>query len=220
MNARPVRSTPAGDWFLPVDGGAGSRLRVADGVGAGAVRRIRDLGLPGLLPIGNVVAANGQVWLRTPQPPAPALEDLLDAPLTGEDATAVLTVVVRLLVELHARRLVHGHLDGRAVFLDPDGTPLVVMVDAGPGGPDRDADAVGQMAALLADAWCSDDARASAALRRCGGLARTAGLVAALAALPPVACGPAPGRSQAVTRCAGPAAGARTGRRVHSGATS
>jgi hypothetical protein len=187
MTARMVRSTPAGDWFLPADGGSGSLLRVADGVAAGDVRRIRDLGLSGLLPIGNVVAANGQVWLRTPQPPAPTLDDLLDTPPGGADAVAVLTVVVRTVAELHAQGLVHGHLDGEAVFLDPDGTPLVVMIDAGRGDPAQDLDAIAEIAGMLADVWCSGDTPTAELLRRCAGVARSTGPEAALEALAPVA---------------------------------
>jgi hypothetical protein len=194
MTARSVRTTPAGDWFLPSDGGSGSLLRVADGVAAGDVRRIRDLGVAGLLPIGNVVSADGQVWLRTPQPPTPALDDLRGAPLTGPDAVAVLTVVVRTVAELHARGLVHGHLDGEAVFLDPDGAPLVVMIDAGRGDPAQDIDAIADIAAMLADVWCSGDAPTAELLRRCAAVARSAGPAAALEVLlpaPRVAGGPA-----------------------------
>jgi hypothetical protein len=194
MTARSVRTTPAGDWFLPADGGSGSLLRVADGVAAGDVRRIRDLGVAGLLPIGNVVAANGQVWLRTPQPPTPTLDDLRGASLTGPDAVAVLTVVVRTVAELHAQGLVHGHLDGEAVFLDPDGTPLVVMIDAGRGDPAQDLDAIADIAAMLADVWCSGDGLTADLLRRCGAVARGTGPDAALEALLPasqVSGGPA-----------------------------
>jgi hypothetical protein len=202
MTARSVRSTPAGEWFLPADGGSGSLLRVADGVAAGDVRRIRDLGLAGLLPIGNVVAADGQVWLRTPQPPTPTLDDLRGAPMTGADAVAVLTVVVRTVAELHARGLVHGRLDGEAVFFDPDGTPLVVMIDAGRGDPAQDLDSIADIAATLAHVWCSGDAPTAELLRRCAAVARSAGPEAALEALLPAprACGhaavgtlPAPG---------------------------
>jgi hypothetical protein len=196
MTALPVRSTPAGDWYLPADGGAGSLLRVADGVAADAVRRIRDLGLPGLLPIGNVVAENGQVWLRTPQPPGPALDDLLDAPLTGEDAVAVLAVVVRVVAHLHARGLTHGHLDGRAVLLDPDGAPVVVVVDAGSVAPDRDAAAVATMARALAAAWCTRDPGLASRLRRCGELVGSAEPGAALDVLAAEPGGPAAARRE------------------------
>lgn len=181
MTTCPVRTSTAGDWFLPSDGGAGSLLRVS----AGAVRRIRDLGLPGLLPIGNVVAENGQVWLRTPQPPGPALDDLLAAPLTRTDAVVVLAVVMGLLADLHAIGLIHGSLDGAAVLLDPDGAPLVVAVSAGPGDRAQDVTDVAGLAWVLAASWCAGDPCGAGLLRRCGNLAESVGLAAALAALPP-----------------------------------
>jgi hypothetical protein len=167
----PVRSTTAGDWFLPSDGGAGSLLRVAEGIGADAVRRVRDLGLHGLLPIGNVVAGNGQVWLRTPQPPGPTLDEALRAPLTGTDAVVVVAGVVRVLAGLHARGLAHGHLDGEAVLLDPDGAALVVMLEAQPAAdPAEDAAVAARLARAAARAWCEDDPVRAVALHRCATL--------------------------------------------------
>lgn len=189
-SARPVLTTAAGDWFHPVDGGAGSLLRVAEGVAADAVRRVRDLGLPGLLPIGNVVQEQGQVWLRTPQPPGPTLDDLLTTPseaarLTSGDAVAVLRVAIPTLLALHARGLTHGGLDSGAILFDPDGAPMLVMVDTGPADPGQDAGDVAGLAWALADAWCADDAAGAALLRHCGDIAESAGLTAALATLPP-----------------------------------
>jgi hypothetical protein len=197
MTARPLRSTSAGDWFLPADGGSGSLLRVAGGVPADAVRRGRDLGLPGLLPIGNVVAENGQVWLRTPQPPGPSLDELLDAPLTCADAAVVLRVVVGLLLGLHAMGLTHGSLDGAAILLDPDGAPLVVAVEAVPGERAQDAADVAGLAWALAEVWGTGNPEGAALLRRCADLAETTGLDAVLAALPRHGAGTAVARRSA-----------------------
>lgn len=179
----PVRSTAAGEWFLPLDGGAGSLLRVADGVAAGAVRLVRDLGQPGLLPIGNVVDERGQVWLRTPQPPGPALVDLLDEPLGRAGAAAVLDAVLRVVIGLHGRGLTHGDLDGTSVLLDPAGAAVVVLVEAGVGGRGRDRADVAGMAWVLAEAWCAADPAGATLLRRCGDLAEEVGPEAALAFL-------------------------------------
>jgi tRNA A-37 threonylcarbamoyl transferase component Bud32 len=178
---RPVRVTAAGAWFLPEDGGAGSRLRVADGIPAKAVRRIRDLGVPGLLPIGNVVEERGQVWLRTPQPPGPSLADLPSVP--GAGAVAVLRGVARALAELHARHVTHGALDADAVLLDQDGAPLLVVVDAGVTDHAADAVALAVLARRLAGSWCDGDAAAAETLRRCAAAAEHDGLDAALAEL-------------------------------------
>lgn len=194
----PVLSTSAGDWFLPADGGTGSLLRVADGIGAVDVRRIRDLGLPGLLPIGNV-AENGQVWLRTPQPPGPTLDEALRFGLGGlglgglglggfgvggADGVAVISGVVRVLADLHARGLVHGRLDGEAVLLDPDGSAVVVMLCAGDADPAADTAAAARLARAVAVAWCEDDPERAEILYRCAARLEGRGARAALDVLP------------------------------------
>lgn len=110
MAVEPVRVTDAGAWFRPSDGGAGSLLRLADGVPEEAVRRVRDLRVAGLLPIGNVVLRDGGGWLRTPQPPGPTLADLLadDTGLTTDDAVAVVGTVGRVLRAVQTRGICHG----------------------------------------------------------------------------------------------------------------
>ena len=182
---RLTRSTCAGDWYLPADGGAGSLLRVADGVAASAVRRVRDLALPGLLPIGNVVQVHGQVWLRTPQPPGPTIRDLVDVPGLGlADAAAVLVGVVETVTALHRRRLTLGGLDDQVVLLDPDGAPSLVAIEATPGDRYRDLAGLAALARTLADAWCAGDPAGAAVLRRCGDLMVDSGPGAATAILP------------------------------------
>ena len=179
-----MRSTSAGEWFLPPDGGAGSLVRVADGVGADAVRRIRDLGLPGLLPIGNVVSANGQIWLRTPQPPGPTLDEALRAPLTGADGLAVCAGLVRAVAGLHSRGLTHGRLDGEGVLLDPEGAVQVVLLSPGDSDPADDLTAVAGLARAMAAAWCDRDAEEELLLRRCAAMLEHRGPQAALDVLP------------------------------------
>lgn len=224
MSPDPVRVTAAGTWFRPTDGGAGSLLRVADGVPAESVRRIRDVDIPGLLPIGNVVVERGSVWLRTPQPPGPTLDDLLGpdddtgAPEPGEDvlntddAVAVLHAVCGVLRALHSRGLSHGRLDPRAVLFDPDGEPLLVMVEPGPGDPCDDAADLCRLVDALTRGWC--DPAGAARIGHCAELARNAGVEAVRDALPRVPADPV--RRRAAARAwdragaVGPAAGSRT----------
>lgn len=182
---RFVRSTAAGHWFLPADGGSGSVLRVAEGVTAGAVRRIRDLGLPGLLPIGNVVEEQGQVWLRTPQAPGPAVDDVLcDGGLETADAVAVLDGIGRTLVGLHERGLGHGMLDGESILIDRDGMPMLVTVEVDGSERGRDRTEFAGLAWVLSRTWCAEDPSGAALLQHCGDLAESVGLGAALDVLP------------------------------------
>jgi serine/threonine protein kinase len=162
---------------------------VADGIPAKAVRRIRDLGVPGLLPIGNVVEERGQVWLRTPQPPGPSLADLRSGPRSG--AVAVLRGITQALAELHARHVTHGALDADAVLLDQDGAPLLVVVDGGAADRPADAVALAALARRLAS-WCDGNAAAAEILRRCAAAAERDGVDAALAELAPESAVPEP----------------------------
>lgn len=185
MAVGPVRVTGAGAWFRPPDGGAGSLLRLADGVPEEAVRRVRDLRVAGLLPIGNVVLRDGGVWLRTPQPPGPALADLLvaDIDLGTDDALAVIGTVGRVLRAVHTRGVHHGAVGPGSVMLDPDGAPLLIMVAPGRSGPAADARDLAALARTVAVAWC--DAEGRAALGRFADLAEADGaLDRALATLP------------------------------------
>jgi hypothetical protein len=185
MAVEPVRVTDAGAWFRPSDGGAGTSLRLADGVPEEAVRRVRDLRVAGLLPIGNVVLRDGGVWLRTPQPPGPSLADLLDGPtrLGTDDAVAVIGTVGRVLRAVHTRGMCHGAVGRDTVLLDPDGAPLLVMVAPGPMTADCDAADLAALARVVAAAWC--DAEGTRCLVRFADLAEDHGtLDAALAALP------------------------------------
>ncbi|MHA6781542.1 hypothetical protein ACVGOW_11185 [Pseudonocardia saturnea] len=206
MAVEPVRVTDAGAWFRPSDGGAGSLLRLADGVPEEAVRRVRDLRVAGLLPIGNVVLRDGGVWLRTPQPPGPTLADLLSGPsqLGTDDAVAVIGTVGRVLRAVHARGMCHGAVGGDAVLLDPDGAPLLVMVAPGPITADCDAAALAALARVVAAAWC--DADGTECLSRFADLAEDHGtLDAAIAALPRAAPpGPARRERARVWGAAGP----------------
>jgi hypothetical protein len=196
----PLRESAQGTWHLPADGASGSLLRLPEGAEADAVRRLRGLGVPGLLPIDTVTEDGGRVWLATPVPPGPTVDDLLDAgPALGlgaGDAAAVLSAVGRALRALHARGLGHGVLDPSAVLLAPDGAPVLVAVAGRSGHRERDRAAWAALAWTLADAWCDAEPAVAGDLRGCADLAEAVGLGAALGALPFASAGD--GRRRAV----------------------
>jgi hypothetical protein len=196
----PVRESTQGTWFRLPDGTPGSRLRLPAGTAAAGVRRLRRLGLPGLLPVAAVLEHDGRLWVDTPLPPGPTVEDLLGTGrrlgLGAGDATAVLGAVGRALRALHARGLGHGALDPTAVLIAPDGAPVLVALTGGSGSRDRDLAAWARLAWTLADAWCGSEPGAAGAVRGCADLAEAAGLGAALGALPAASDGD--GRRRAV----------------------
>ena len=183
----PVRESAQGTWFRPASG-AGALLLLPPDAEAGPVRRLRRLGLPGLLPIDAVVEADGRLWVATPLPPGPTVADLLhDGRRLGlgpGDAAAVLGAVGRALRALHVRGMGHGTLNPAAVLVDPDGAPVLVAVTGGTGHRDRDLAAWARLAWALADAWCRADPQVADDLRGCADLAEAVGLGAALGALP------------------------------------
>jgi hypothetical protein len=182
-----VRATVQGTWYLPADG-PGSLLRLPPGADAAAVRRLRRLGLPGLMPIATVLEDDGRVWVATPVPTGPTVDDLLscgrDLGLGAGDAAAVLSAVGRTLRALHTRGLSHGAVDAAEVVIAPDGAPLLVAVTGGAGQRERDLAAWARLAWALADAWCGADPAVGGDMRGCADLAEAVGLGAALGALP------------------------------------
>ena len=193
-----VRETAQGTWFLPLDG-PGSLVRLPAGVDAGAVRRLRRLGLPGLMPIASVLEDDDRVWVATPVPTGPTVDDLLGSGpglgLGPGDAAAVLSAVGRTLRALHTRGVVHGALDPCEVVIAPDGAPLLVAVAGGTGQREHDLAAWARLAWTLADAWCGADPAVAGDLRGCADLAEAVGLGAALGALPFASGGEARGRA-------------------------
>jgi hypothetical protein len=183
-----VRDSPHGTWFRAADGSRGALLRLPPGAEASTVRRLRRLGLPGLLPIDVVLEDAGRIWVGTPLPPGPTVADLLDdgrrLGLRGGDAAAVLGAVGRVLRALHARGLGHGSLDGTAVLVAPDGAPVLVALTGGTGQRERDLAAWARLAWRLADTWCRTEPGVAGDLRGCADLAEAVGLGAALGALP------------------------------------
>ena len=196
----PVRESTQGTWFRLPDGTPGSRVRLPAGSEAAPVRRVRRLGLPGLLPVAAVLEHDDRIWVDTPLPPGPTVEDLLGGGrglgLGAGDATAVLGAVGRALRALHARGLGHGALDPTAVLIAPDGAPVLVALTGGSGHRERDLTAWAGLAYTLAATWCGSEPVTAAAVRGCADLAEAAGLGAALGALPAAADGA--GRRRAV----------------------
>ena len=195
-----VRETSQGTWFPLPDGTPGSRLLLPAGTDAARVRRLRRLGLPGLLPVVSVVEDGDRIRVDTPLPPGPTVDDLLRGGrrfgLGEGDAAAVLGAVGRALRALHARGLGHGALDPTAVLIAPDGAPVLVALTGVGGDRDRDLTAWARLAATLADAWCGTEPATADAVRGCADLAEAAGLGAALGALPVASDGA--GRRRAV----------------------
>src|SRR5690242_4550070 len=88
------RASEVGSWTDAVapDGGRGAALRLDAGAlsapGARervvaevtADRRLTQSGLTGLMPVADLVAAGGEVWLLTRRPATPSLAELLDGP--------------------------------------------------------------------------------------------------------------------------------------------
>jgi len=200
LRGDPVRESTQGTWFRPGDGTHGSLLRLPAGAEASTVRRLRRLGLPGLLPIDSVLEDGGRLWVGTPLPPGPTVDDLLrDGRRLGlgvGDAAAVLGAVGRALRAMHARGLGHGALDPLAVLIAPDGAPVLVALTAAIGQRERDLASWATLAWTLADAWCRTEPALAGDLRGCADLAEAVGLGAALSALPVASDGE--GRRRAV----------------------
>jgi hypothetical protein len=195
-----VRECAQGTWFRLPDATPGARVRLPVGTEAATVRRLRRLGLPGLLPVAAVLEHDGRIWVDTPLPPGPTVDDLLDGGrrlgLGAGDATAVLGAVGRALRALHVRGFGHGALDPPAVLIAPDGAPVLVALADGSGHRDGDLTAWARLAWTLADAWCGSEPVTAGAVRGCADLAEAVGLGAALGALPVASDGA--GRRRAV----------------------
>jgi len=149
---------------------------------------VSRLELPGLMPIATVLEDDGRVWVATPVPSGPTVDDLLssgpDLGLGPGDAAAVLSAVGRTLRALHTRGLGHGALDPSEIVITPDGAPLLVAVTGGPGHREADLAAWARLSWTLAAAWCGTDTAVAGDLRGCADLAEAIGLGAALGALP------------------------------------
>lgn len=130
------RERPAsiGTWLAVRDGAGNHRgaLRLDPAVSAdtemlrGVIDRVaavRDLALPGVLPIVDLVVDAGQVWLITETPAEPTLAGV--APNMLGDPVAVAVAVLRTLLALHAAGMAHGAVGPDTVVLAPGGAALI-----------------------------------------------------------------------------------------------
>lgn len=155
-----------------------------------ADRRLTRSGLTGLMPIADLVAARGEVWLLTGRPATPSLAELLDGrpgvpvPDAGSAAT-VLVETAQTLLAVHAAGLFHGSLHAGTVVIGEDGTALLaerglaLALRGGQATPDRDLAAWASLARGLAAGWAAGDPQAARLFDRAASTATTHGLGAA-----------------------------------------
>jgi hypothetical protein len=212
LDPATARSSPLGTWHRATgaDGPAGV-LRIGADVGlehlVAVTKRLRELELPGIVPIVDLVRQHRRTWLITAQPPSPTLADLMDTP--DLDARRAVEQVGRTVLALHEAGLVHGCLTPASVVIGAD--EEFRLADWGlPGTVDGDVAAWAELARRVATARAAHDPDAAAALGRCAELAADAGLAAALTELQ----APEPSATQLGERAAGRAAGVAAGERA------
>ncbi|WP_327090099.1 hypothetical protein OIE66_05625 [Nonomuraea sp. NBC_01738] len=193
-----TRITELGAWFdaISPDGRLAGALRFDQGViGLPGVRdrlvaavvtdrRLAQGGVPGLVPVADVVAAGEQVWLLSGQGVSPALSELLVArAVDAPGAAAVLVETAQTLLTLHASHVAHGSLHPGTIVLSQDGAALMIergLVDAVRGqapSAERDVSAWAALARTLALGVSSQNA--AALFERAAAAAAEQGLTAA-----------------------------------------
>ncbi|WP_433243054.1 hypothetical protein ACQPYK_39170 [Streptosporangium sp. CA-135522] len=155
-----------------------------------ADRRLAQSGVTGLVPIADLVAAQGEVWLLTAEPVSPTVTDLLaetpgvPRPDAGSAAT-VLAEIAQTLLAVHAAGLAHGALHPGNVVIAADGSALLAergLADAIHGrspAPERDVAAWVSLARGLAASWAVSTPGAASLFERAATTASTHGLAAA-----------------------------------------
>ncbi|GAA2876292.1 hypothetical protein GCM10010517_37410 [Streptosporangium fragile] len=174
------------DPRLVADAAARERLVAA----VVADRRLAQGGLTGLLPIADLVTAEGRIWLITAEPACPTVTDLLPGvpgspgPGAGGAAT-VLVETAQTLLSVHAAGLAHGELHPGTVVIAADGSALLAkrgLADAlsgRPPAPERDVTAWASLARGLAATWAAGDPQAADLFERAAATASLRGLAAA-----------------------------------------
>lgn len=217
---RPGRT---GHWWraTTADGGARGALLLDQSAltAPGAADRIVSTvvatrGLPGVLPIADLVSDSGRVWLITAVPAAPTVAELLAG--SGLDAAAGLAIAADTgyaLAELHRAGQVHGGFGPETAVVQPSGP--VCLIEAGlvpalrgaPVPPAVDASAWAVLARTLAERLAAGPV--AELLHRCAGIAESTGLGIALDTLRSGAASPGvPGpRRERLTAAAGAASG-------------
>jgi hypothetical protein len=192
-----LRTTDCGHWYLAVDasGALSGVLRfdpalvrnpaVTDRLTAN-VASVQALGLPGVLPVADLVAADDTVWLITVLAPGPTVAEFIDhgsaRRLDAGSAATLLNETAQTLAALHAAGVVHGALGGSTVLIGPTGKAalaevgLAVALKVRPGEAVHDARGWARLAAQLARAWASDDVDGSALIGQAAATAEIEGL--------------------------------------------
>lgn len=149
-------------------------------------RRLAMGGLPGLIPVADVVAAGPQVWLLTAQAVTPTLAGLLAAgSVEASGAASVLAETAHTLVALHAAGITHGSVHPGTVVITAEGGALLSergLSDAIHGRlstPERDASGWAALARGLAASCGRGAPRAADLFERAAATATTRGLGAA-----------------------------------------
>ncbi|RCG27342.1 hypothetical protein DQ384_26950 [Sphaerisporangium album] len=151
-------------------------------------RRLTQSGLTGLLPVADLVAAGGEVWLLTARPAIPSLDDLVNGAAAGPDAGSAATVLVetaQTLLAVHAAGLSHGALGPGTIVVGEDGTALLaerglaVALWGGQASPGQDVTAWASLARGLAAGWAAGSPEAARLFERAAATATAHGLSAA-----------------------------------------
>jgi hypothetical protein len=192
-----LRTIDCGHWYLAVDasGALSGVLRfdpalvknpaVTDRLAA-RVASVQALGLPGVLPVADLVAAEDAIWLITAAAPGPTVAEFIDdGPARGLDAGSAATLLnetAQTLTALHAAGIVHGALGASTVLIGPNGKAalteigLAVALDIRPGEAIHDSRGWARLAAQLARAWAGDDADGSALIGQVAATAEIEGV--------------------------------------------
>lgn len=198
-----TRMSRLGAWYEAVSpgGAAAGLLRFDPGLVADpaarerlvssvlADRRLTQAGMPGLLPIADLVTAGGDIWLIAAAPVMPAISSLPDGtggagPDAGSAAT-VLAETAQTLLSLHAAGLAHGSVDPETVLLAPDGTALLAergLVAALAGRPisaEGDVTAWASLVRVLSAKWAAAQPPAAELFDHVSRVAAAHGLAAA-----------------------------------------
>jgi hypothetical protein len=159
-----------------------------------ADRRLAQAGVTGLVPVADLIAAQGEVWLLTAEPVNPTVADLLPEtpgvprPDAGS-AARVLVEIAQTLLAVHAAGLAHGALHPGTVVIAADGSVrlaergLADAIHGRPPAPERDVAAWSSLARGLAASWTASSPGAAALFERAAATASTHGLAPARDAL-------------------------------------
>ncbi len=185
-----LRTTSLGTWCAAVgpDRRSAGVLVLDDAVDVDAIvpltRRLKDLGLPGVVAIHDLLACSGQHWLIVATSPGPTLADLVRSGHGDADSVVALAHdTAAALLGMHRRGLAHGNFGADSVILDGRGVATLLDWSASVGAPSTTADDVREWARLIwsiARDWCAEDFTLGVSLARVADAAVDGGLVAAV----------------------------------------